>query len=233
MSFDSSTNLEVTQPKHQEKSKISEHLINEVEHKCPTHDDDVIDEDNTPWTEISPNFGEGESMSESKRKNLAFAHDSKQFLAKHTENLTVKKILKEQASCPLVKRYQAILEWSEGDMVALIKHQKQSAENIRIQYLFNSAGILLKRHGKLKNLKEPKIICRSTNLAEDSLYRRKRAINRLLSEGRIVVPVSMRADVMFLWHGIPLTAHLSSSPWLMCTPNTLSLYRFRTKGRTQ
>ena len=67
----------------------------------------------------------------------------------------------------------------------------------------------MRRHGTNKELLNPQPTPpRTSDLAADSIVRKKLAMRHLMPDGRIVVPSSMRSDIMFLWHGIPLTAHL-------------------------
>ena len=92
-SVEAHTNVEDTEQKYPTEEQKYPHGDVDIEIEIENNEeDDVIDEDTTPWTEISPGFGMGAPLSESEREELAFAHDSKHFSSKHTEDLTTEAV---------------------------------------------------------------------------------------------------------------------------------------------
>jgi hypothetical protein len=78
---------------------------------------------------------------------------------------------------------------------------RERAKGIK-RFFFISNGLLMRKHS------EPKKPPKGKDHRRSNAVRRRRALDRTLPPGRIVVPQSLRADVLDTFHGIPLTGHL-------------------------
>ena len=120
---------------------------------------------------------------------------SNQYPPEEAARLTKENILKEQMKdekCKIIK------ETISAPTPTQPTANKRAAMIKKIYFIED--GLLMKRHNEQQN--KPKEDMR------DSTERRNRHLKHLHPKGRIVVPQTLRDDVLKMFHGIPLTGHL-------------------------